>query len=659
MDVQGIRGFALILVLGCHAKLGIFEGGYVGLDIFYVLSGFLITGLIIREIDKTGRFSIRDFYARRAKRLLPLAALVLIFIGVMSLVLYSTVRQIEVGGDIVAAALYFVNWRFIAQDTDYFAFEDGLMSPVQHYWSLSVEEQFYVLWPLLLLLVATIAVKSRRNYRPMLIVIVAGLAIASLYYSVTYTDADQQKAYFSTLTRGWELVLGGLLALVLPRALRMPSALSAFLVGGGIASIVTGALLFTELDPYPGWRALLPVFGTIAVILGGTATARSLPVRFLSTRPLQYLGKISYAWYLWHWPFIVFAVAIWGELSPQWLVVVTLAAWIPAEISHRTVEEPFRRSRFLNLRPKRALAIGGVCTLATLGVGIGISADRFDIDSASQSEVAGAVVIGDNFKPQESVQKIKPDPLNAREDRGRMYEDGCLVQGDDTESGDCSYGPSRPSKKVVLFGDSHALQYFPAMLKISEKRNWKLVGLARGNCLVADVPYRERCDKWRKNVLERIEQVEKPDLVVLSSSTLDRFRVKSGGRELSRNESQPKLVEGLTRVLKRFRKTGAKVVVIRDQARAPFIPHECVADNLKELKKCFFSPSRREEWSFDRDAAKLAGVKLIDPMPVLCRNDTCPSVIGDVIVYRDTYHLTATFARTLAPWLEKQLPELG
>lgn len=634
------------------------EGGYVGLDIFYVLSGFLITGLILKEMDRSGTVSIRDFYARRAKRLLPLSAFVLVFIAIGSLLIFGPVRQVEVGGDIFSAALYFVNWHFIAGNVDYFAFEEGLLSPVQHYWSLSVEEQFYVLWPLLLLFIGTIATRTRRRFRGLMFLVLLPLAIASLVYSIVYTGSEPQKAYFSTLTRGWELAFGGLLALVLPRAIRIPRLASTLLVGGGVVAITLGAVLLKEIDPYPGWRALIPVLGTMAVIIGGSATGRGLAVRFLSIAPLQYLGKISYAWYLWHWPFVVFAIAIWGHLSPEWLIVVTLAAWIPSEISHRLIEEPFRRSKFLNVRPKRALAIGAVCTIATVAVGLGLNTNRLGIDSASEVEVAGAAVISDGFKPQEKAKKIKPTPLNAREDRGRMYEEGCLVQGETTESGDCSFGRKEGKKTVVLIGDSHALQYFPAMERIADERDWRLVGLSRGNCLIADMEYRKYCDRWRANTLDRVDRI-KPELVVLSTSTLDRFRAKEDGEEMSRKDSQPHLVDGLTRTLKRLKKTGAKVAVIRDQARAPFLPHECVAENPDHLRKCDFEPKRRDEWAFDRDAAKRVNVKLIDPMPMLCRDGRCPSVIGDALVYRDTYHLSATFARTLAPWLKKQLPSIG
>ncbi len=644
-----------MLVLLCHAEVPWAEGGFVGLDVFYVLSGFLITGLILGEYRKRGSISLRNFYGRRAKRLLPMASTVLVFIAVGSLILFPTVMQMETGKDILAAGLYFVNWRFIAEDIDYFAFSEGIVSPTQHYWSLSVEEQFYFLWPLLLL--GCFALAARFLQRPfrVILVLTVSLALASLVYSIVYTPAEPLSAYFSTLTRGWEILFGAVLAIVLPRSFRLPGWLAGPLVVGGVAAVIIASFTFNEIDPYPGWRALIPVLGTVALIIGGTAVHRGIGIKLLGLPPLQYLGKISYAWYLWHWPFVVFAIAMWGEMGPGLLVLISLAAWVPAEISHRLIEEPFRRSRNLNLHPRRALAIGGVCMAAAVTAGLAISVDRIDVVEAPEERVAGALA-AETGVPQQTVSAIRPSPERARDDRGHAYEKGCLISGTQTESGECRFTKAeRPVKSVVLFGDSHALQYAPTFGRLARDRDWEVTVLTRGNCLVADTAYREYCDRWRANALERIE-AEKPDLTVVSSSTLDRFRLKDGDRELSRIASQPRLIAGMERTLRRIKRASKDVVLIRDQPRAPFLPYECVADNTNKLEECVFDAKRRREWAFDYEAAKQAGVKIIDPVRKLCPKERCPSVIGDVLVYRDTYHLSATFARTLAPWIATKLP---
>lgn len=666
LDVQGIRGFALILVLGCHAEIPGFEGGFVGLDIFFVLSGFLITGLIVDEIERRGTLSLINFYGRRAKRLLPLAVTVLLVILVASMILFSTVRKDEVSGDVIAAALYFVNWRFISQGVDYFAFDDGAISPVQHYWSLSVEEQFYIVWPLSLFLVAMLAFNRGWSVRKSLWLFVGPVLAGSLIYSIVYTPQHVDAAYFSTLTRVWQLAVGAALTLVLPLGLRMPRAVSALLAVAGLATLIVTTLVFSSIDPYPGWRALLPTLATAGVIVAGTATAVSLPIRALTLAPLQYLGKISYSWYLWHWPAIVFAAVIVGRpLDPLELTAVTLAAWVPVIISHHLIEERFRRSRKLNRMPRRSVLIGLSFTATAVLVAVGIRASEPTLPTAPEDAVAGATAIETRdgrrtaASLQERAKALRPNPLRARHDRGRADADGCLILAPRTDPPECVYGDPDSRVTVALLGDSHALQYSPTMIRLAERNGWRLVTFMRGACVIALVRYRPGCRKWLENSLEKIA-AEKPRLVVTATGTTDRYRVRDeDGNDMSREESLSHLVEGFRETHRRLLDTGAKVVLIRDQARAPFVPHECVADSMDDLRECAFEPQRRDEYSFDFLAIrKMKRVKMIDPMPILCPRGLCPAVIGNAIVYRDTYHLTATFARTLADWLERRLPRI-
>lgn len=666
LDVQGIRGFALILVLACHAELPGFEGGFVGLDIFYVLSGFLITGLIVTEIERRGTLSLIGFYGRRAKRLLPLAVTVLIVILAGSMIFFSTVRKDEVAGDVIGAALYFVNWRFISQEVDYFAFDDGAISPVQHYWSLSVEEQFYIIWPVVLLSMSLIAFRRGWGIRNAMWLFVAPAGIGSLIYCLIFTPINPDAAYFSTLTRAWQLAAGAAMMLALPVGLRMPRGLPTLLVGGGIAILIVTTLVYKSIDPYPGWRAILPTLGTAGVIIGGTATFASLPVRFLATAPLQYLGKISYAWYLWHWPAIVFAAAIVGRPLETWeLVIVTLAAWVPTIISHHTIEEKFRRSRKLNALPKRSVAIGLAFTVSAVAIAVGIRASEPTLRTAPEDAVAGATAIettsGERTEArlQERATALRPNPLRARDDRGRAFSDGCLILAPETDPPECVYGDPDSEVTVALLGDSHALQYSPTMIRLAERNGWRLETYMRGACVIAVVRYLPGCLEWLENSLERIE-ASKPHLVITSTGTTDRYLVRNDdGDTMSREESMPHLVSGFQETHQRLLDTGAEVALIRDQARAPFVPHECVADAMGSLRECAFRPRRNDEQSFDYLAIQqMDQVKMIDPMNILCPNNLCPAVIGNAIVYRDTYHLTATFAETLAHWLERRLPEI-
>jgi peptidoglycan/LPS O-acetylase OafA/YrhL len=657
LDIQGIRGFALILVLACHAGVPGFAGGYVGLDIFYVLSGFLITGLILTEVDRKGSLSISRFYARRAKRLLPLAVTVLAFTVVMAAALLSPAQSQKVAGDVLAAALYFVNWHFIAEAVDYFAFEETLTSPVQHYWSLSVEEQFYLLWPLTLGAGALFARRLGMGVRRSIAILIVPIAIASLVYSLAYTPVDPRAAYFSTLTRIWELAAGGILALVLPVGLRLPRAVSAPLAGAGLAVLAVSTVAFTGETPYPGWRALLPVGATLAVIVAGTATVASGPTRLLATAPLNYLGKISYAWYLWHWPIIIFAGVEWGPLSTLDLVAATLVSGVFAVATHYTIEEPFRRSRSLGRRPRRALALGGTCTVAAVLLAFGLQASSPPVPTASPELAKGAQEVGPVNPDQESVDALRPNPVDAPTDKGQMFDDGCVLLHEETVSPECAYGDVDSETTVVAFGDSHALQWFPPLMQLAENRGWRLVGLARAGCVVGQVTYERPCNVWRNNAMRRIIRREQPELVVISTSTGGRYEVLHKGRKLNRRASQPLLIAGFARTLRRLVRSGSKVVVLRDQMLAPFSPPECVSANRDNLRNCTFLSQRRRSRAFDAfGTAKVDGAKLVDPNRILCPRNRCPSVMGRVLVYRDTYHMSATFARTLTPWLRRQLP---
>ena len=662
LDIQGVRGFALVLVLACHARLPWAEGGFVGLDVFYVLSGFLITGLILTEIDRRGGVSLLGFYARRARRLLPLAVTVLVFILVGSALLFSPVRNEAVSGDVVSAALYYANWHFLAQAVDYFAFESPSVSPVQHYWSLSVEEQFYLLWPLLVVGVLAIGRRAGMSHRRLLAVLVGLLGGASLAYGIWFSSFAPQQAYFSTLARGWELGLGCALALVLPVGLRLPRVLTTLLAGGGLAVLAWMTLTLSDTAPYPSWRALGPTLATVAIIVAGTATVSSAPIRLLSQPPLQYLGRISYAWYLWHWPLLVFAAELLGPLSVRQSVAVTLIAWIPTAITHQLIEERFRRSRTLARRPLRSIRLGLACTATAVVAALVLSAAQRDTPVATAAQAVGARAIERGHAVQATVAAIRPDLKHANDDRGPSFADGCHIKNDPrVRSPKCAYGDVHSSTRVVLWGDSHALQYAPGMMALAKQRGWRLESLTMAGCTVADVHLKPQCDRWRANEMRRIQH-ERPALVVVTSGTVDRYEVDDdNGHHLDRRHSQPLLVAGMKRTLRRLRATGAKVVVLRDQGKVPFDPVDCVSAHRRHLAKCAFTPRRPESQAFDAVAARaVPGVRLVDPLGYLCEEDDrhCPAVVGNVLVYRNTYHISATFSKTLAPWLGRKLPKV-
>jgi peptidoglycan/LPS O-acetylase OafA/YrhL len=663
-DVEGLRAVAVVAVLLYHAGVPFARGGYIGVDVFFVISGFLITGLLLKELEQSGELSLARFYSRRAKRLLPVTVVVLGAIVVLSGLLFDPVRMEEVSLDVVAAGLYVMNWRLAVQATDYFA-AGPQTSPVQHFWTLGVEEQFYLLWPALLLAVAWWCRRTGRNLRPALGAALAVVALSSFAYGVYATEHEAGAAYFSTLTRGWELALGGMLALVPASWLRPTRLWAAALASAGLVAIAWSTHRFSDHTLFPGYAALLPTLGTAAIIAAGFPSTSAMPVRLLTLAPVRHVGRISYSWYLWHWPLLVFAAAIWGKLSPLEGLAVLGASYVPAVLTHRWVERPFHHSQTLTRSPRKALALGGACTSSAVALGLLLFAVAPTVPQAPESRVAGAATMIEGDRSlQESADAIHPTPREAEDQRSRMYTDGCHLDQPDTESPECVYGNPSSETTVVLFGDSHAMHWFPALNTLAKERDWRLVGLTKSSCPPAEVQryngalrreYTE-CDTWREQTLRRILEEERPSLVVTSMQ--NPYRVMEDGKKLGREASQKALEEGYVSTLEKLRRTGAEVVVIRD------IPHphknipECVSRSLDDLGYC--EVPRAKAFNYPpinaRAAAEAKGVRFIDPTPLLCLEKTCPAVIGDALVYRNGAHLTPTYVRTLAPWLGKQLP---
>jgi peptidoglycan/LPS O-acetylase OafA/YrhL len=656
-DIEGLRAVAVLVVVLCHARVPFASGGYVGVDVFLVISGYLITRLLLAELAETGTVSLARFYARRVRRLLPLAMLVLGVVLVASGWLLSPLRNDTVSGDVIASALFGANFRFAAQATDYFASAEP--SPVQHYWSLAVEEQFYLVWPSLLLAATWWWRRRGGDGRRALWVALALITAGSFAYGARAAALDPDLAYFSTFGRGWELSLGAMLALA-PRP-RMPRALAGALGFAGLAAIAVTTAAYGEGTGFPGPAALLPTLGTAAVIVAGSAHGTMGPLRVLALWPMQAIGRMSYGWYLWHWPVLVFGGVVLDGLTTPQAVALAAASLVPTVAAHRAVEQPIRRSRRLIRYPRRTVGFGFSCSAAAASLGLLLPLTQPSVDTAPARDAIGAVALDRDPTPQKRARAIRPNPRDAEEDRGAMHRDGCLVERDATRSPECAYGRRSSRTTVVLLGDSHAMHYFPALRELAEKRRWRLVGLTKAACPPAAVriagDWGRQCDEWREYALRRIAERTPPDMVVVGTAT--GYKVMRDGRELGREASDAELEAGHAATLERLRATGAVVVTIRDNQRPRMNVPECVLQSMERLEDCSFRVDRSAEEAFEVRAAKrVKGVSIVDPVPRICPRRVCPAVIGNVLVYRNTTHFTATFMRTLAPWLGRRLPRL-
>jgi peptidoglycan/LPS O-acetylase OafA/YrhL len=690
-DLEGLRAVAVILVLLYHARVPGFGGGYVGVDVFFVLSGFLITGLIVRELRETGSLSLAGFYARRARRLLPAAALVLLVTLVAAAVFTPSFFAQDVAADGLAAALYASNIRFALQATDYLA-ADLDPSPILHYWSLGVEEQFYLFWPALLLLVA----RRTRSIGRALVATSAIVFIASLGLSIVLTDAAAPWAFFSLPARAWELALGALIALGATRLASLPPRLAAGAVMVGLALVAASALVIEPSTPFPGLAAIMPVGGAALVILGGLRQPAALPSRLLAVRPARYIGRISYSLYLWHWPFLILpTVAIGVTLSVPTRVGLVLLAIVAAAATQRWVEEPIRHGRWVGLRPARSLAAAGALTLvvATVASAFGGASSRAgDVWLDGDMERAGAVDVETEFEaalgppathtagaspPPETGQQVVyppiesgPLPLNllppldlARDSRGRIFDDGCFVHSSATVSPECAYGDPASETTAILFGDSHAAHWFPPLEAIANDHGWRLVVLTKANCPAADIEvhwetlkrrYHE-CGTWRDWALERIA-AEDAELVIVSNSRAVQMTVDGGPAPSLERPADWEAALG--RTLGRIEDMGAAIALIGDTPRPAGHPVRCLWRHRDDISACGTPIGKAiaaRRLASERSVANALGATFIDPTPWICPTDPCPAVIGRLLIYRDAAHLTAVFAAALTGRLEREL----
>ena len=695
-ELEGLRAVAVGLVLLYHAGLPKFHGGYVGVDVFFVLSGFLITGLILRELRATGRIDLPQFYARRARRLLPAAAVALAGTLVLSVLLLPPLRVPDVAGDAAAASLYVSNLRFAVQATDYLASEVA-PSPLLHFWSLGVEEQFYLFWPALLLVVASVGGRLRGRDRRLGFAVVAVTAISFLV-SLILTNVAQPWAFFSLPARAWELGLGALLALGAARLADLSRLAGGALVAAGLALVTLSGLLLEPSTPFPGTAAVLPTAGAALVIAGGAAGAGTIPVRLLTLAPMRFLGRISYSLYLWHWPILVLpAAAIEGNLPVVARLALVGVSIAVAAASQRWVEEPIRRGRFVGRKVGRTLALAGTTSLivALLAVGVGTAAEAslphgvavasedpnvLPVDPLGTATPAPSARPGNSAGPGSSAAPssstrpptaggpvpadLRPSLADVKNDSPIIYNNGCHLDQATIEPKACIFGDTTSSTTVVLIGDSHAAQWFPAFNRLATVEHWRLVTLTKSACTPADLTvyngnyeraYTE-CDAWRAKAFDQIAAAH-PALVVMAMS---RSYILVDGSSTTTVAKRPDLWDaGIAASLARLTASADHVALIGDTPRSSVDPPVCLSKHLDDVLACA-TPSKSaidaKRTADDRALAEAAGVTFIDPTSWVCPTEPCPVVIGAYLVFRDSHHLTTPFSTALARRMLAALP---
>lgn len=669
-DIEGLRAVAILAVLVYHGGLAWTPGGYVGVDVFFVISGFLITSLMAREIERTGRLRLAAFWARRARRLLPASALVLVFSALVALVWLPVTNRRDFGGDIVAAALYVVNWRLGLREVDYMAENVGA-SPVQHYWSLAVEEQFYLLWPLLI--VALVALFQAR-WRLGLVLGVGAVTVASFVYALSYSVEQPGLAFYFSTTRIWELGVGALLAIAFPALVGLvPAGVRAALGWLGLAMIAYAVLRFDHQTVWPGTATLLPVLGTAAAILAGGGADRRGPRALLGTTPMVWVGALSYSVYLWHWPLLVAAEAMWGPLRVRYGLLVMLGSFLPAWLSYRYVENPLRRSPRL-APPRPALLAGALATTVSVVAGLGLAASFALVSTvpvASPKEAPGARALDDpryadtDWAEIDRVGELRPSPLAAHSDTATLYRTDCVVGRDERDFQVCTFGARRASRTVALVGDSKAVQWFTPLERIAERQGWRFVVIAKNGCSFADVVRlvsghrNPSCEAWAPRALSTVERM-RPDVVI---TTTRWGSALPPGASTDDAYSRDAMVDGLVTYWDDVVATGATLVPILDTPGPPGGDAPgCVQENQKRLTECVYRKAAQMPKTGSaaqlEAATRVPDANVVDMSPVLCPDGRrCPAVIGKVLVYRSGTHVGDTYAATATRALSRELAE--
>lgn len=675
-EIQFLRAIAVGAVVIYHLWPLRLPGGYVGVDIFFAISGFLITGQLLREVERTGTVRVGAFWARRIRRLLPASLLVLLVIALGTVTLLDERFWTQIFREIGAGVFYVENW-VLAQDAVAYLAADNVASPVQHYWSLSVEEQFYVAWPLLMLLALAVVRMRGVIAKRAIVFVLAVVFVCSATASVWLTATQPELAYFSTFTRAWEFAAGGLLAaLPFANAPRGPAVWRAVASWAGLAMIVAACLLFDERTPFPSWWAAVPVAGALVMIAAGSPKAIWSPTTFGALRPVQWLGDVSYSAYLWHWPLLIFI----GLLLPHDLnafikLGILAATLLLAWAMKRFVEDPVRRSPLLVRAPVwRTYAMGAICmavVFAVVGGGtLKLAADAVAAtERAEQLEAANPQCFGaaaaDFFGTDAcdvTGDQIVPVPALARQDRPDVGERGCFLERDEFELRPCVVGDVDSDTVVVLIGDSHGANIFPAMMRLAEENGWQLRAYLKNACpFTAAEPLKpsvggdaSACPTWNDNVVDYLESDDSIDLVLATTMMTREWRPQEG---YTREEA---VEQALSTRISELERAGVPLVLFNDTPRVTEFSLSCVNDESRDPMQC--TTPREEavinhEWM--REAVERAGVAvpIVDVTDRMCTADQCPGVIGAVAVYRDTGgHITATFARTLAPYIEAQLP---
>ncbi|XKH50609.1 acyltransferase [Chryseomicrobium palamuruense] len=644
-ELEGIRAVAAILVAIFHIWLGRVSGG---VDVFFIVSGYLITSTLLFRLQDRGKINYFENLLGLAKRLFPLAFLVLITTSLITILFLPQSMWTQAVEEFFASMFYFENWKLAFDSVDYLA-ENNVASPFQHFWALSIQGQFYITWPLLLTGVYYVSKKfTKTPFRISLFTTLLILFVTSLSYSIYATSTNQPFAYFNTFARVWEFSLGGLLVLLLP-SLKFSKRVHFVMGWVGLVTILLTGMLLPVADMFPGYAALLPTMGVIFVIISAENSSFFSVDKLLNSKPLQWLGSISYGIYLWHWPLLILYFNINNVENVPLLdgLVIIGAAIALSYITIQVIEKPIRELSIKESKQKiSALLSSMVIITFSLGVIWFSYINYIEKQSAKLAEneldYPGALVLLDNVSSKKGVDPI-PSLLELRQNLPAFYSDPECTTGitKNKELSVCSYGElENPEYTISLVGGSHSGHWFPAIYPIAEKNAIQLNVVYKDACRFStedfDGQLSESCMRWNEIALKEL-LTDPPDLIITTANV--------GNEDI--------IPKGYIEKWKEFQGIS-KILALRDNPRTLEKPSDCLTDLSN---KCEYNQDEvlSSELPWRNVESELDHVTFFDTSHLFCQDGICPQVIGNTIVYRDYHHITEAYSLTLEQFLEQPI----
>lgn len=640
-DIEGLRALAILVVIACHAGIPWMQGGFVGVDVFFVLSGYLISGLLIKEISNSGKINFIDFYARRLKRLLPALAVMTSGTAVLASIILAPMEQVTQASTFKWVPYWITNFIFSFSELDYFssAAESNLFL---HTWSLAIEEQFYLIWPVFIFGIFKSAQHgSRISFTSHLNKYFSIIFVLFLFLSILLSYIKPLWGFYLMPSRAWQFALGALTYIFTNRDQysnadsvenHSPNRFLLFLSGWfGLALILVATLLLGERMVYPGFWALLPSFGAALIIFSGSLPSTNSISIILAPRPMQFIGKVSYAWYLWHWPVLVLGKALIDSPGVIYQLLLVLISLLFATATMFLIEAPVRQHRLLIRRPALTLAFS--LLIMTTVYWSGTLWQNKSLDWA-------------NLPEQRIYSEVKSNlPV--------IYAMGCDDWYFSSVVRPCVFGDGESEKTAVLLGDSVGVQWFSALATQLVGQGWRFIVLTKSSCPLVDEPWfyprigeeYTICSDWRDSVIEFVTGIN-PDVLFMGSAAEYGF-------------SPSQWQNGTKRVVSQLSENTGNIYIISSSFRLPFDGPFCLArkqwqpEFISNLNTCETSAGSPLDQTLANDmawvASEFGNVGILDLNPLICPDNNCGAKIGDKIVYRDYQHLSRPFVISIAP----------